>query len=90
MGTGPSAFSTTVTGGSDSLRSMWCSVTDGMGEATAATSRMVRTVTSRTPSACNAATAPRAVLPKPMTTAVSGRPYAPVAPTRVIPCSTEQ
>ena len=55
---------------SAATRSRWPRTTDGMGEATAVTSRMVSTVTSWTPIACNAVIAPRAVLPKPMTAAV--------------------
>ena len=45
-----------------------------IGEATAATSRWVRTSTSWTPCAFSAVTAPRAVAPKPMTAARSRRP----------------
>ena len=57
-----------------STRSMWSSTTEGIGDATAVTSRMVSTVTSWTPRACRAVIAPRAVFPKPMTTAVRWRP----------------
>ena len=71
VGTGPVAVWTTVRPGSSSTRSRCSSTTDGIGEATAVTSRMVSTVTSWTPSACSAVIAPRAVLPKPMTAAVS-------------------
>ena len=44
------------------------------GAATAAMSRWVRTVTSETPAAPSALTAPRAVAPKEITAARSGRP----------------
>ena len=45
----PVAVRTTVRPGSASMRSRWSSMTDGIGEATAVTSRVVSTVTSWTP-----------------------------------------
>ena len=74
MASGASAIRTTVRLGSSSERSRCASTMDGIGEATAVTSRMVSTVTSWTPRACSEVIAPRAVLPKPMTAAVSCRP----------------
>ena len=50
------------------------SATEWIGEPTAATPRLVSTATSWTPCALSAVTAPRAVAPKPITTALSRRP----------------
>ena len=54
--------------------SNWAIRTEWIGDPTAATPRLVSTWTSWMPWAFSAVTAPRAVAPKPMTTAVSRRP----------------
>ena len=74
IGTRPSGVTTWLTRVAESSLSKWTMRAEWMGEATAATSRLVRMSTSRMPMAARAVTAPRAVAPKPMTTAFSRGP----------------
>ena len=74
MGTTPSERCTTARVGSTVECSMRSNTIPEIGSATAVTTRLVRTVISEIPNACRAVTAPRAVLPKPMTTARSRCP----------------
>ena len=73
-GTRPSSVMTWLRWVSSVSWSNWRIRTEWMGEPTAATPRFVSTATSCTPWAFRAVTAPRAVAPKPITTARSRRP----------------
>ena len=72
--TGPSSVFTVLSNGDSGSCSNWMMSTEGMGEPTAAVSRLVSTRTSWMPWAFSTVTAPRAVAPKPITTALSRRP----------------
>ena len=65
-------------------------MTEWIGEPTAATPLFVSTWTSWIPCASSAVTAPRAVAPNLITTAVSRRPWSPVEPVSASASSTEQ
>ncbi len=72
-GTRPSSVMTSLRYGPSSW-SNWIICAAWIGAATDAVRRLVRTRTSCTPCARRAVTAPRAVAPNPITTAVSRRP----------------
>ena len=73
-GTRPRSVMTSLRNGRVASWSNCAMRTEWMGEPTAATPRLVSTRTSWTPWAFSAVTAPRAVAPKPITTALSRRP----------------
>ena len=73
-GTRPRSVMTSLRNGALSSWSNCAIRTEWMGEPTAATPRLVSTWTSWMPWALRAVTAPRAVAPKPMTTALRRRP----------------
>ena len=73
-GSRPSSVSTQMRSGLSGSAPICSICTDGIGAATAATSRLVSPRTSSTPCAFKPVTAPRAVAPKPSTVARSRRP----------------